>query len=141
MAGKPDPKPARRLRPSERRRKAPSDRVAPCWGDCGRSVVPRHHLVPRDFTKPGPDDPWNIVPLCGSGTTGCHGAFHGSPYTFAGRRFDAKAVRTSIWLHFTRDETRRQALNEFLDTPELRYRFFTRVLGVRDDYAAVAAER
>lgn len=33
--------------------------------------VSLHHLVPRSLG--GDDLPWNLVSLCGSGTTGCHG--------------------------------------------------------------------
>lgn len=39
-----------------------------------------HHLIPKgergDDVYPG-----NIVALCGSGSSGCHGAYHGNPYT------------------------------------------------------------
>jgi hypothetical protein len=42
---------------------------------CGlatRSYLTRAHLVPRG--QRGDDVDENIIPLCGSGTTGCHGA-------------------------------------------------------------------
>lgn len=39
----------------------------------------------------------NIVCLCGSGTMGCHGAKHGSPYTDdEGHRWTTAEVMTSI---------------------------------------------
>lgn len=34
----------------------------------------RAHLVPR--SRGGDDVPANIIPLCGSGTSGCHGLSH-----------------------------------------------------------------
>jgi hypothetical protein len=33
----------------------------------------RHHLVPRNGSHAGDDVDDNLVPLCGSGTVGCHG--------------------------------------------------------------------
>jgi len=41
-------------------------------GVVGRDRLNRAHLVPKG--QRGDDVPQNIVPLCGSGTTGCHGA-------------------------------------------------------------------
>lgn len=38
---------------------------------CGRPAESWHHRVAEG--RGGPTDPWNCVPLCGSGTTGCHG--------------------------------------------------------------------
>lgn len=38
---------------------------------CGSINISIHHILPRGQ---GGDDVWeNLVPLCGSGTTGCHG--------------------------------------------------------------------
>ena len=43
---------------------------------CGAMATNRHHVVPgaRRATKDLPESP--TVPLCGSGTTGCHGLAH-----------------------------------------------------------------
>lgn len=38
---------------------------------CGQRAANWHHRLPR--SRGGPDDPINLVALCGSGTTGCHG--------------------------------------------------------------------
>lgn len=38
---------------------------------CGQTPVTRHHVVSRSLG--GSDVPANIVMLCGTGTTGCHG--------------------------------------------------------------------
>lgn len=47
-------------------------KLGPCRV-CGKRSWPLglHHLVPR--SQGGDDVPWNLVPLCGSGTDGCHG--------------------------------------------------------------------
>jgi hypothetical protein len=39
---------------------------------CGNPYTTRHHLVSRSLR--GDDIEANLVPLCGSGVTGCHGA-------------------------------------------------------------------
>jgi len=44
---------------------------------CGRPAANRHHRLPR--SRGGTDDPHNVVPLCGSGSTGCHGWVHANP--------------------------------------------------------------
>lgn len=41
----------------------------------------------------------NLVPLCGSGTTGCHGALHGTPHVIDGERWTAERVRLGIGRH------------------------------------------
>ena len=42
---------------------------------CGEIDISIHHVLPRGQ---GGDDVWeNLVPLCGSGTTGCHGGVEG----------------------------------------------------------------
>lgn len=38
---------------------------------CGGPATNWHEKLPRG--RGGPRDPFNAVPLCGSGTTGCHG--------------------------------------------------------------------
>ena len=61
-----DPKPLRRIRDPEAMRRAHRA------GDC--CVVNAHHVVSR--ARGGDDITDNLVLLCGSGTTGCHGEFH-----------------------------------------------------------------
>ena len=67
----PDPKPAKRIKD----KKAGRDKIlleGRCRV-CGRTwSLNRAHLVPKG--QGGDDVDANIVPLCGSGTTGCHGA-------------------------------------------------------------------
>lgn len=74
MAGKPDPRPPRRVKASQAEWEAIKSR----YGHvrcvvCGRPGQSLHHLVPK--SQGGDDLPINLVPLCGSGTTGCHGIF------------------------------------------------------------------
>ena len=62
---------------------------------CGARATNTHHLVGRG--QGGDDDVDNLIPLCGSGSDGCHGALHGNPYVDAsGRRWDAFSVRQAI---------------------------------------------
>jgi hypothetical protein len=42
-------------------------------GICGHPAATGHHVLARGAPYFGDDVPENIVPLCGSGTTGCHG--------------------------------------------------------------------
>lgn len=136
MAGKPDPKPARREKAPRRRRNPHTVRQATlsnreCWG-CGRDGANGHHLIPKDFELPGPDEAWNIIALCGSGTMGCHGAFHGNPYTTAaGERITPTLVRARIVGRLDRDRPRLRDVWDYLPASELRERFFVRVLGMR----------
>jgi hypothetical protein len=44
-----------------------------CAG-CGGRATNAHHVVPR--SAGGDDVDENLLPVCGSGTTGCHGAYH-----------------------------------------------------------------
>lgn len=81
---KPDPRPAPRIRDREL-----LARLHLAWGECalaeydlpgclGTSPRSLHHIHrhPRDDVRP------NLVMLCGSGTTGCHGAIeHADPET------------------------------------------------------------
>lgn len=45
-------------------------KAGPCRG-CGGQATNFHHLLPRSLG--GSDIPECVVPLCGSGVTGCHG--------------------------------------------------------------------
>jgi len=72
----PDPRPVARLvdRHALRVARLTSDACAAC----GRTAGSVHHVIPR--SEGGDDVAGNLLLLCGSGTTGCHGALHGSPY-------------------------------------------------------------
>jgi len=48
------------------------EKAGPCRA-CGELEVSFHHIVPRSLG--GDDVPANLIPLCGSGTTGCHGEY------------------------------------------------------------------
>jgi 5-methylcytosine-specific restriction endonuclease McrA len=63
----PDPRPAKRIVDTSVK-KALS---AWCCRLCGDPNTTAHHLVPRSLG--GDDVVSNLVLLCGSGTTGCHG--------------------------------------------------------------------
>jgi hypothetical protein len=73
----PFPKPAKRVRLSPAKWRALRDLVVAQEGN--RCAVCRgwfermdgHHVYPRDLG--GDDNFFNVAPLCGSGTTGCHG--------------------------------------------------------------------
>lgn len=79
---------------SATRRKLLSD---PLCRACGERATNTHHLVGRG--QGGDDDVDNLIPLCGSGSGGCHGALHGSPYVDRrGRRWTSVCVREAIGL-------------------------------------------
>jgi hypothetical protein len=74
VAGKPDPKPPRRRKDAAARKRAALASDECCA--CGRSDLElnQHHIL---YGADGRhDDPRNLVPVCGSGTTGCHGLAH-----------------------------------------------------------------
>lgn len=109
MAGAPDPKPTRRKGNKPRRIVDPKQIALakakwPHCASCGRWALndSGHHVLPKD--KGGDDVQANIVVLCGSGTSRCHGAHHGSPYVFEGeggttQRRDADWVNIAVGLH------------------------------------------
>ena len=84
MAGKPDPKPERRKRKQIRvvDRKATTRAVLgqPKCALCPSPSATGHHVIPRGGPHFGDDVPENIVALCGSGTTGCHGKIEGADF-------------------------------------------------------------
>lgn len=47
---------------------------------CRRPPANVHHIVEKGGPYFGDDVVENLLLLCGSGTMGCHGAFHGNPY-------------------------------------------------------------
>lgn len=62
-----------------------------------------HHLLGK--AQGGDDVEPNLIPLCGHGTAGCHGALHGNPYEDAsGRRWEAADVRAGIGAAIRPDE-------------------------------------
>jgi hypothetical protein len=94
----PDPRPPRRIIDLSAMRRA---RIA---GDeccsCGRPPSNVHHVIERGAPHHGDDTAANLVLVCGSGTTGCHGALHGSPYVDgAGVRWTSEVVRGRIGRH------------------------------------------
>ena len=81
MSFRPDPKPKRQKRqpirvvdPAVSRAFLLAERE--CCA-CGRAATNAHHVVRRGSPHFGDDVVENLVPLCGSGTSGCHGAAHG----------------------------------------------------------------
>lgn len=67
-----DPKPLRRHRADRLEwERIVHWKLGPCRV-CGEGGTTLHHLVPRSLG--GDDVADNIVPLCGDGTRGCHGA-------------------------------------------------------------------
>lgn len=90
-----DPKPKPRVedRTASKRKLA----LDPICRACGARPINCHHLLGRG--QRGDDDLNNLIPLCGSGSHGCHGALHGNPYVDRkGRRWEARAVRLAIGL-------------------------------------------
>jgi hypothetical protein len=51
----------------------------PCAA-CGGPPANVHHVIQKSAPYFGDDVIGNLLLLCGSGTSGCHGAHHGSPY-------------------------------------------------------------
>lgn len=96
----PDPKPAARIvdRGAIRRAKL----MYPWCAACGAGPdvgLNGHHVLGKGVG--GDDVVSNIVCLCGTGTTRCHGAHHGNPYMQAAaggvlRRIDAEWVDRKV---------------------------------------------
>ena len=67
----PDPRPPRRTRATAAEwKRIRAAKLGPCLV-CGDADTTLHHLVPKSLGGGDVED--NLVPLCGSGTTGCHG--------------------------------------------------------------------
>lgn len=77
VSGEPDPKPARRKRKQIRHVDPQATTRAvlrePRCVLCPNPSATGHHVIPRGGPYYGDDVPENIVAVCGSGTTGCHG--------------------------------------------------------------------
>lgn len=73
----PDPKPVRQARKQTRQvDRSATARACLTWRECaacGKPSATGHHVIPKAPPLLGDDVIENIVPLCGSGTTGCHG--------------------------------------------------------------------
>jgi len=65
---------------------------------CGAAASNAHHVVQKGSPHFGDDVEANLLPLCGTGTSGCHGATHGSPYVRDGHRWTAEKVNRRIGL-------------------------------------------
>lgn len=98
----PDTKPAKRIKD----RRASGWKLAadpwcrPCLHLFGKRVRASntHHLLGRG--QRGDDLPENLIPMCGHGSAGCHGALHGNPYESPlGGRVTAQDVRQAIGLN------------------------------------------
>lgn len=72
-----DPKPAARIVDKDVLALA-RIRLGNSCAACGSPAGSVHHIIPR--SQGGDDVMANLVLVCGSGTTGCHGALHGNPY-------------------------------------------------------------
>jgi hypothetical protein len=100
-----DPKPAPRIvDPKASRRKLAVDVFCRAHGRTVRVRATNcHHLIGKG--QRGDDVEANLIPLCGSGSHGCHGALHGNPYTdTTGKRWTARDVRLAIGLGIRPDE-------------------------------------
>lgn len=107
----PDPKPARRIRATAEDWQAL--RAAKLIGKpcrvCERQAESLHHLLPR--SQGGDDVAVNLIPLCGSGTTGCHGAIEAAewlPRSVLGSRLSPEEVE------YVRRKLGREAGDDFL---------------------------
>src|SRR5262245_43927781 len=90
----PDPKPAKRIR-DELVFELFHDQYWHCL-HCGKVNVSAAHVISRGAG--GDDVMANLVPLCGGGSTGCHGAFdNGHSYIGDfGQKITPEAVKASI---------------------------------------------
>jgi hypothetical protein len=63
------------------------------WGDF---VIATncHHVLGK--AQGGDDVVDNLIPICGSGSAGCHGALHGNPFVSEGMRRNSTDVRFAI---------------------------------------------
>ena len=98
MSGEPDLKQGKRIIDHDAIRRAKL-RYPEC-ASCEHGGMNGHHVLPKDARPAGDDVIENIISLCGSGTTGCHGAEHGNPYTDEhGKRWTTEDVRRAIGRH------------------------------------------
>lgn len=81
-----DPRPAARIVDPAARRRALL--THPACAACGNPASNAHHLV--SLAQRGCDTAANLVSLCGSGTSGCHGKVH------ANDEATRRAIRASL---------------------------------------------
>lgn len=79
MSGRADPKAQPRIIDSTATKRAllMYPECLACWHPASNG----HHVLPIGRGQSGDDVVANIIGLCGTGTMGDHGAFHGNPYT------------------------------------------------------------
>lgn len=99
MSGNPDPRPAART--VDPHALAVARLAEDECGACGRPPGSPHHVIPR--SEGGDDVAANLLMLCGSGTTGCHGAWHGNPYMASDGRWVALTLPEQPWRNERRD--------------------------------------
>lgn len=89
----PDPKAAPRVKDRKATTRATVGRE--CVAGCGQRAANGHHVIGKG--QGGDDVVENVAPLCGSGSSGCHGAFHGTPYKdAAGHRWTKAEVSAAV---------------------------------------------
>lgn len=77
-----------------------------------------HHVVHKGSPDFGDDVPENLVMVCGSGSSRCHGALHGAAYVDAdGKRWTSAEARRSlgVWLLAHRPDVIAYVLGKFGD--------------------------
>lgn len=82
---RPDPKPAKRHVATQKEWQRIRESVFPTWCRVceARRADNLHHVIPRSGR--GSDVIENLLPVCGSGTTGCHGLIEGRSEWARGR--------------------------------------------------------
>lgn len=105
---------------------------------CGKPPANAHHFLPKGSPWHGDDVVENIVLLCGSGSFGCHGAVHGSPYQDGSRRWTTMEVRAAIGEHVLaqRPDVIEYVLTKLGWTAGREYLATAYYLRLPDDYAA-----
>lgn len=82
-------------------------------------------MIPKGYAHGYGDDVLaNLIVVCGSGTSGCHGALHGSPYTDrSGRRWTQEDVEQAIGaaIGSGRPDTVRYVIGKLGDTAGREY--------------------
>lgn len=94
MSGAPDFKPEPRIVDRTATKRALL-RYPTCLA-CGERATNGHHVLSIGRGQTGDDVIPNIVGLCGTGSSGCHGAFHGNAYTVRRERRDREWVARRI---------------------------------------------
>lgn len=91
----PDPKQGKRIVDRDAmRRILLADRACAA---CGHQAANAHHVVQKGSPHFGDDVESNLLPICGSATVRCHGAFHGTPYVAQVGRKTVTAETPGPW--------------------------------------------